>query len=70
MCRSAKGRRLVGANDDSDDADLQGRGKLVWSFGVGGHVGDGYTAYNCNGSFNCGFCGEFEVDFHSSEGFS
>ena len=39
---------LVGANDDSDDANQEGRGKSVWSFCVGGHVGNGYTAYHCD----------------------
>ena len=68
MCRSAKGRRLVGANDDSDDANEEGKDKSVWSFGVGGHIGNGYAAYYCNSTFYCGFCGKFEADFHSSEG--
>ena len=60
---------LAPNGDDSNDADVDGRGKSVWCFGMGGRVGDGHAAYNCDGSLNGGFCGKFESDLHCSEGF-
>ena len=40
-CRSVKGMCHVGANNDSDDANEEGRGKSVWCFCVGGQVKKG-----------------------------
>jgi hypothetical protein len=62
--RSAKWRHLVGSNDNADDANEKSTGSFVPVLGVCGNIGNGYTADNSNGSFNCWFGCKFEADFH------
>jgi hypothetical protein len=61
---SMKGRRLVGSNDDTDDADENSTGYVVPVLGVCGNVGNGQTADNSNGTLNFWFGCKFKVDFH------
>jgi hypothetical protein len=55
MVSSAKGRHLVGSNDDADDANEISKGSSVPVLGMCVNVGNGYTADNGNGSLNCWF---------------
>ena len=52
MGSSAKRRRLVGSNDDADDANEKSTGSSVPVLGMCGNVGNGYTADNDDGSLN------------------
>ncbi len=62
--RSAKGRRLVGSNDDTDDANEKGTGCSVPVLGVYGNVGHGHAADDGNGTLKCRFGCKFEADVH------
>ena len=63
--RSAKGRCLVGSNDDVNYANEKSTGSSIPVLGVCGNVDNGYTADNGNGSLSRGWFGcEFKVDFH------
>ncbi len=61
--RGAKGRCLVGYNDDTDDANKKGTGYSVKVLSMCGNVGNGHTADHGNGAFYCWFGSKFEVDF-------
>ncbi len=60
----AKGRRLVGSNDDTEDANEKGTRCSVLVLSMCGNVGNGHAADHDNGAFNCRFGSEFEADFH------
>ncbi len=62
--RSAKGRHLVGSNDDTDDADEKGTGCSVSVLTMCGNIGNVHAADHGNGAFYCWFGSKFEVDFH------
>ncbi len=53
--RSAKGRRLVGSDDHTDDANKKGTGCSVPDLRVYGNVGNGHAVDHGNGAFNCWF---------------
>ena len=63
-CSSAKGRCLVGFDDDADDANEKSTESSIPVLGMCGNVGNGYAADDCNGSLNGWFGCKFEVDFH------
>ncbi len=63
-CSSAKGRCLVGFNDDDDDANEKSTGSSVSVLGMCGNVGNGYIADNSNGSLNGWFGSKFEAVFY------
>jgi hypothetical protein len=63
--RSAKGRCLVGSDDDTDDANEKCTGSSVTVLGMCGNIGNGHAAHNGNGTFNWRFGCKFKVaDFH------
>ncbi len=62
--RSAKGRFLVGSNDDTDDANEKSTGCPVLILGMCGDVGNGHAADNGNGTLTCRFNCKFKADFH------
>ncbi len=62
--RSAKGRRLVGSDDHTDDANEKGTGYSVPVLRMRGNVGNGHAADRSNGAFNCWLGSKFEADFH------
>jgi hypothetical protein len=45
---SAKGRCLVGSNDDADDANEKSTGNFVPVFGMCGNIGYGHAADDSN----------------------
>ncbi len=49
---SAKGRCLVGSDDDADDANEKYTGSSAPVLSMCGNVGNGYAADNGNGSLN------------------
>ncbi len=59
-----KGRRLVGSDDHTDDANEKGTGYSVPVLGVCGDVGNGHAADHGDGAFNCWFSSKFEADVH------
>ncbi len=61
--RSAKGRHLVGSDDNTDDADEKSTGCSVL-LGMCGDVGNRHAADDGNGTLNCRFGCKFEADFH------
>ncbi len=62
--RSTKGRCLVCTNDHTDDANEKGTECSVPVLHMCGNVGNGHTADNRNGAFDCWFGSKFEADFH------
>ncbi len=62
--RSKKGRRLVGSDVDTDDADEKGTGYSVPVLSICCNLGNGYAADHGNGAFNCWFGSKFKADFH------
>ncbi len=62
--KSAKGRPLVGSNDNTDDANENSTGCSILVLGVCGNVGNRHAADDRNGAFNCRFGCKFEADFH------
>ncbi len=62
--RSAKGRHLVGSNDDTDDANEKGTGCSVPVLSVSGNVGNGHAADHADGAFYCWFGSKFKADLH------
>jgi hypothetical protein len=61
--RNAKGRHLVGFDDDTDDANEKSTGCTVPVLSMRGGVGNGHAADNGNGAFNCRFGCKFDADF-------
>ncbi len=64
--RSAKGRRLVGSDDNTDNANEKSTGCSIPVLSMHGNVGNGHAADNGDGAFNCSCrlgC-KFEADFH------
>jgi hypothetical protein len=61
---SAKGRYLVGSNDDTDDANEKSTGCSIPVLSMCGNVGNGHAADHRNGTFNCRFGSKFKADFH------
>jgi hypothetical protein len=64
MGSSAKGRCLVGSNDNTDDTNEKSTRSFVPVWGMCGNLGNGYAADNSNGSLNGWFSSKFKVDFH------
>jgi hypothetical protein len=62
--RSTKGRRLVGSNDHTDEADEKGIGCSVPVLSMCSKVGNGHAADHGDGAFNYWFGSKFEADFH------
>jgi hypothetical protein len=62
--RSAKGRRLVGSNDHTDDANEKGTGCSIPVLHLCGNIGNGQVADYGNGAYDCWLGSEFEADFH------
>jgi hypothetical protein len=62
--RSAKGRRLVGFYDNTDDANEKSTGCSVLVLSMCGDIGNGHAADHGNGTFDCRFGSKFEADFH------
>ncbi len=62
--RSAKGRRLVRSNDNTDDANEKGTGYSIPVLCVSVDVGNGHAADNGNGAFNCRLGCKFEAEIH------
>jgi hypothetical protein len=62
--RSAKGRRLVGSNDNTDDANEKSTGCSIPVLSMCCDEGNRHAADNGNGAFNCRLGCKFEADFH------
>jgi hypothetical protein len=61
---SAKGRHVVGSNDDADDANKKSTVSSIPVLGVCSNVGIGYTADNGDGPLNPWFGCKFKADIH------
>jgi hypothetical protein len=64
MGSSAKGRCLVGSDDDAVDATEKSTGSSIPVLGVCGNIGNGNASDNSNVSLNGWFSYKFEADFH------
>jgi hypothetical protein len=62
--RSTKGRHLVGSDNDTDDANENNTGCFVPVLSMFCNVGNGHTAGDGDGTFNCRFGCGFEAGFH------
>jgi hypothetical protein len=62
--RSAKGRHLVGSNDNTDDANDKSTGCSIPVLSACGNVGNRHAADHDNGAFYCWYSRKFEADFH------
>ncbi len=62
--RSAKGRCLIGSNDNTDDANEKGAGCSIPVLSMCGNVGNGHAADHGNAAFYCWFGSKVKEDFH------
>jgi hypothetical protein len=57
-----KGGRLVGSNDNTDDANEKSTGISVPVLIMCGNIGNGHAADHGNGTFDCRFGSKFKAD--------